>query len=87
MNHIKFGRLSGKSQYCDILRKTRIGLMKANPLVTKITHHAQELKVFCAEVLSEQEVKDVCAKFHHPREVETKRWMTREKKRKDRGGE
>ena len=66
VNHIKFGRLSGKSQYCDILRKTRIGQMKTNPSVTKITHHAQELKVFCAEVLCAQELKDVCAQFLHP---------------------
>ena len=60
--------------------------MKANPFAAKITNHAQELKGFCAEVLCAQELKDVCAKFHHPWEVETKRWMTREKKRKDRGG-
>ena len=66
VDHIKFGRLSGKSQYCDILRKTRIGLMKANPMATKITHHAQELKVFCAEVFCAQEMKDVCAEFLHP---------------------
>jgi hypothetical protein len=40
--------------------------MKANPMATKITHHAQELKVFCAEVFCAQEMKEVCAEFLHP---------------------